>query len=428
MGGLVYFVLVSGFRSVGNIENVSVGDVIQDETEKFYLDGAHRCMSPAATIDRVKPFLPIMGITRVANITGLDRVGIPVTMAVRPNSRSVATSQGKGTSLNAAMASALMESIETYHAEHILLPLKYASYEEMRFTHSMVDVEALPLVRNSNFHAFHQLLWIEGMNLLDEMAFWVPYELVHTNYTRPLPAGSSCFLATSNGLASGNNSMEAICHAICEVIERDAVALWTQLDSAKRQLLRIDLKTISDENCLGMLQKFEDAGIDVAVWDATSDLGVPTILTWVMENGEQDVLLGRPSVGAGCHPVREIALSRALSEAAQERLTLIAGSRDDLKRSHYDDMHIKDVFEATGTKDFNDVNSVENASTRKDVEWLLDQLKRAGFSQILSIDLSQEYFGEIAVVRVIIPGLDGVVDDPRYVPGVRAASVRGGGS
>ncbi len=35
------------------------------------------------------------------------------------------------------------------------------------------------------------------------------------------------------------------------------------------------------------------------------------------------------SSAVGCHPVREIALLRALTEAAQSRLTYIAGSRDD---------------------------------------------------------------------------------------------------
>jgi ribosomal protein S12 methylthiotransferase accessory factor YcaO len=29
---------------------------------------------------------PVMGITRVANVTGLDSVGIPVVMVCRPNS------------------------------------------------------------------------------------------------------------------------------------------------------------------------------------------------------------------------------------------------------------------------------------------------------------------------------------------------------
>jgi len=36
------------------------------------------------------------------------------------------------------------------------------------------------------------------------------------------------------------------------------------------------------------------------------------------------------AAGHGCHPCRAVALSRALTEAAQSRLTMISGSRDDV--------------------------------------------------------------------------------------------------
>ena len=66
---------------------------------------------------RVRPFAAQMGITRLGNVTGLDRIGIPVVVAVRPNSRSVSVSQGKGIELPQAMTSALMEAVEGVHGE-----------------------------------------------------------------------------------------------------------------------------------------------------------------------------------------------------------------------------------------------------------------------------------------------------------------------
>src|ERR1700722_10126568 len=89
---------------------------------KGYKSGTHRLVSPAETLARARPLLPMMGITRIANVTGLDTIGIPVMMACRPNSRSVAVTQGKGLDLDAARASAVMESIEGYHPERILHP------------------------------------------------------------------------------------------------------------------------------------------------------------------------------------------------------------------------------------------------------------------------------------------------------------------
>src|SRR5262245_37178510 len=137
-------------------------------------------------------------------------------MVCRPNSRSIAVSQGKGISIGAAQASGLMESVELYHAERISLPLKLGSYEELRYTHRVTDLSALPRTAESRFSSDGALLWIEGHDLLSREPVWVPYELVHTNYTIPMPTGSGCFLQSSNGLASGNHVLEAISQAVCE--------------------------------------------------------------------------------------------------------------------------------------------------------------------------------------------------------------------
>ncbi len=57
--------------------------------QKCYHRGTHRVRSPAETCRIVEPHRRALGITRVANVTGLDRVGIPVALAVRPNARSL---------------------------------------------------------------------------------------------------------------------------------------------------------------------------------------------------------------------------------------------------------------------------------------------------------------------------------------------------
>jgi ribosomal protein S12 methylthiotransferase accessory factor len=163
-----------------------------------------------------------MGITRLGNITGLDRIGIPVVTAVRPNSRSVSVSQGKGLDLTQATASALMEAIEGFHAEEVAEGPR-ASYRELAAEAAVVD----PLTLCSTgrpFDADAEICWLEGYDLLRQEPCWVPAELVHTDYTQPLDGS---FLAGSNGLASGNHPVEAIGSAICELVERDAVAVWS---------------------------------------------------------------------------------------------------------------------------------------------------------------------------------------------------------
>ncbi len=123
----------------------------EGSSAKHYRTGTHRTVPPASTLARLKPYLSEMGITRLANVTGLDRVGIPVVMAMRPNSRSVAVSQGKGVDLEAAKASALMESVETWHAERIALPTLYGSVADLSGEAALADLEMFPKTRSSRF-------------------------------------------------------------------------------------------------------------------------------------------------------------------------------------------------------------------------------------------------------------------------------------
>lgn len=394
-----------------------------DPGKKEWKEGTHRTVEPETTLARMRRFMPLMGITRVANVTGLDRIGIPVAIVCRPNSRSVAVSQGKGITYAAAEASGLMEAIENYHAEHITLPLKYASYEDLRYTHNVTSPETLAIAKTSRFHPCLPILWIEGYDLLNNQTQWLPFELVHTNYTKPLPSGSGCFLASSNGLASGNHPLEAISHGICEVIERDSTALWYRRQDYKCVDRRLCLETITDSLCQDLLYKFKVAGIDVAVWNTTTDIGVPSFYCWIMERDHQSRLLDRPTVGAGCHLSPQIALSRALTEAAQDRLTLITGSRDDLHRARYQEIREAGVFRQDTRVDYATIAERDTDTLQDDLKQLLNLLRDAGIEQVVVVELMKPEFENIPVVRIVIPCLEGPADAPSYVCGRRALSL-----
>src|SRR5206468_4809288 len=242
---------------------------------KAYRAGTHRSVAPDETVRRAWRLAPIMGITRIGNVTGLDVVGVPVVTVIRPNARSLAVAQGKGLTLAAAKASGLMESVESYHAETITLPLRYCSLNELRYAQRVVDPSQWPAVATSSFHPNLRLLWCEGRDLMDGGPAFVPFELVHTDYTWPQPAGSGCFTASSNGVASGNHLLEAISHAICEVVERDATTLWSVMSEAAQTKRRIALETVDDAGCREVLEKYAQAGIAVGVWETTTDIGLP---------------------------------------------------------------------------------------------------------------------------------------------------------
>ncbi|GAB5376065.1 MAG: YcaO-like family protein [Acuticoccus sp.] len=397
-------------------------------TDKRFLEGTRRAVPPEVTWRRLKPLLPVLGISRVAGITGLDRIGIPVFTAVRPNGRSLSVFQGKGLTLEAARVSAVMEAFETWCAEAIVKPVLFASLDEMRFQHTVVDVARLPVATLEPVDPGLPFLWIEGTDLLSGDPRFVPYEMVHANYSLPEPAHSGAFVATTNGLASGNTRDEALLHALCEVIERDAVTLWKLTEDAFGSRHAVAPQSVADPGCRWLLDRFAAAGVRVALFDATSDVGLPVFAALIAEGDGGDAA---PELGFGCHPAPEVALSRALTEAAQARLTFIAGAREDIPDADYTPAAIAERAAAAAaifadlapTRDFAAIASVERDSIAGDIAATLDALRCAGIEEVVAVDIGRPAFG-LSVIRVVVPGLEAALEGPRsqYVPGARASA------
>ncbi|NSY37685.1 YcaO-like family protein [Leisingera sp. ANG59] len=388
--------------------------------QKGYLHDTHRLCDPAQTLATVRPHLAEMGITRIANLTGLDRVGLPTVMVTRPTSRSVAVSLGKGLTLEAAQASGVMEAVESWHAERIMLPLRSASYHDLQVEAVVADVTRLPRVTGASFDPRRRNLWIEGTDLITGGRHWVPYEMVDTDYTAPPSGGQGAFPRTTNGLASGNSLAEASCHAICELIERDAITLWHHAAPGPR----IDPTTIDDARCQEALDRFVSAGLDTGIWNITSDIGVPAFLCMICEAGSRP---GHIGIGSGCHPDRAIALLRALTEAAQTRLTYISGARDDLNPEEFTPAASAErasyvrrlLSRSTAAVRFQDCPAFSSPTFEADQSWLLVRLEEVGLKQVLTVDLSRPGVG-VSVVRAVIPGLEAPHDDPDFIAGARA--------
>jgi YcaO-like protein with predicted kinase domain len=403
------------------------------EAPKKYRAGTHRLISPEETLEAARRFFPVLGITRVADITGLDTIGIPAVAVCRPNSRSVTISLGKALDLMAARASGVMESIEAFMAERITRPLILGSVNDLRFSHPLINVDLLPRTTSSLYHPDFPILWIEGQELFTGTRVWVPYEVVHTAYTLPAPTGTGCFAATSNGLASGNHLLEAISHGICETVERDAATLHdlrTPETAGSRQL---DLRTVDDADCGEALDRLDRAGMSVGVWDITTDIGIPAFKCLIAEGDHRPARMMHSSEGMGCHPDRGIALLRALTEAAQSRVAFISGTRDEPaqwdqaaeREPESPPMSAADLA-GEAVHDFKTVPQFESDSLDADVAWELDGLRSVGISDVVVVDLTREEFG-IPVVRVIVPGLEGPTGvGPSCRLGQRAMDMIGG--
>jgi YcaO-like protein with predicted kinase domain len=395
---------------------------------------SHRVVSPVETVARMKPFLPALGITRVANVTGLDVVGIPTFMVARPNGRSLSVHQGKGPDPDAARASGIMEAAEHHIAEHATEPSRLsivpATAEELRRCARVIDVSRLPgSVRP--FHPNARTLWVRGEDIASGELVWVPYELVHVDLRLPLPPGSGFFPLGSNGLASGNDPLEASIHAICELIERDAMTLFYRESATAQAQRRIDPATIDDELGRALLERFERAGVEVAVWDVTTDVRVPSIFCMTVDREFDPFRPIGAATGSGTHPHRAMALCRALCEAAQSRLTRIVGARDDLQGEHLSRHRapeatlaaLQQMRSSEPVRPFDAVPSASTSKLAEDVRFLLDRLAEGAMGEVVAVDLSRPDV-PCFVLRAIVPGLEGVLVNPSYRPGARARAQR----
>ncbi|MFD9940458.1 YcaO-like family protein [Nonomuraea sp. NPDC059023] len=369
-------------------------------------------MSPATTLERVSPAMAVAGITRVANVTGMDRIGIPVWCAIRPASRSLTVSQGKGVTAEAAKVSAIMESLELWHAETHHLPLRYDSFRALAARGEAV-LDPMTLVRCpcSGYAPDRAMRWVHGWDLMSREPVWVPYEAVHCDWRVPIAPGDHSVQNGSNGLASGNSLIEAAVHALCELAERDAIVA-AQDDGdmfAARRMVRPE--SITDSGCQALLGRFRRAGIDVLIWDLTSEIGAPVFNCLAVETDTPWYHPLPQTQGSGCHPRRAIALSRALTEAAQARATVIVGSRDDIGRErqtwYFDPDQRRAVGDATGdrpARDYAEAPDVDHPTTNEDLDWLVARLAATGATSAVVVDLTIGDLG-VPVVKAVVPGL-----------------------
>jgi putative methanogenesis marker protein 1 len=373
------------------------------ECRKAYAYETQRAVSPEETLVRVEGALPAAGITRVADITDLDRIGIPVFSSIRPTAEQGAISvyNGKGATPIEARVSAMMEGIERYSGEMGDRTPEVARYADLARTENALDPE--DLILPSSAGPDRPLPWVAGYDIVQNEEILVPAHAVY----HPLDASMGRLFRTgTNGLASGNTLEEAIFHALMEVIERDA---WSLVEATRNTGPRVN--GIGEGIAADLLKKFTGAGVEVHIRDITSDIGVPTIAA-----ASDDITLKDPAlltIGMGSHTNAGIALLRALTEVAQSRLTQIHGAREDTTEAAFR----KNLgYERTKRLNrhwfgeaeeiaFAEIRSFDSDDFRKDITHTIDALRRAGLDRVIVVDLTREEIG-VPVVRVIVPGLE----------------------
>ena len=371
-----------------------VGQCQGGQAPGLYRLGTYRRVAPRKTLAAIVPIAKSFGVTRLADVTGLDRIGIPVFQAIRPMAKSISVSQGKGVTRNAARVSALMEAIELHCAE-IVAPDGY-------FVASNREGEGLT----------DAAAWCAGTELLSGRAAQVPHAQISMDYTNRISNSSS------NGLASGNDRTEAIVAALCEVLERDAHAHWLARPASVRQRTAIDPDTITNPVGLRLLRSIRAAGLGARLWSFGDDHGVAAIACAVYELSSDSSLVLPPTMGVGAHLEPAIALARAVTEAVQIRATLIAGARDDLTVRDYavpELLRLRFLTESIGparpSMPWASLRSRSSGCLVRDRERLFEAAVGAGARRIDCVDLTGPNL-PVAVVKLLVPGFLGHAESP----------------
>jgi ribosomal protein S12 methylthiotransferase accessory factor len=391
------------------------------ETRGFASPYLDRARPAEATVAAMRPRFSEFGITRLACVTGLDHIGIPVWSAIRPNSRTLAVAQGKGLTDAAAQASAVMEAVEVAVAERRDLPHRRAAARALAAEGLAAD--PLPGLLRQGAEApgrDEAIAWFEGFDLLRGAPAFVPLEAVELGSARA-PAR---WWQSTDGLASGNILWEAVLHGLCERIERDALALWALRGDAEVAARCRDPAALGDAALDALIARIARAGMQLRLFDAASDIGVPVYLAVLSPppgGQESNWRHFDLSAGSGCHPDPARAAIRAVTEAAQTRLTTISAIRDDFDPATYatriDASLLPYVRVAPAPATLAPAPAqVDRAAY---VDWLVARLAAAGVRSVVVAAL-EAADPDYAVAKVIVPDLENPPGERRFRWGRRA--------
>jgi ribosomal protein S12 methylthiotransferase accessory factor len=260
--------------------------------------------------------------------------------------------------------------------------------------------------------------WTRGVSLMTGAEVLVPAILAYLRLDpRPVPA-ERFFLPDSSGCAAHTSLTAALTHAIFELVERDAVSLtWLQ---------KLELPLAADSHVPDrerqVIELLRRTGTETTVFDATTDLGVPT--AYIL----QRTPYGRPAsfVGAASGPDLESAISHALLETLGTRgphlpEVDLPDSPRDFRRPHEGAQFMGRRENAVAFEFLRDdapprlaATPLNHTSDTVMFRTLLSHLRRAGM-EAFAVDLTTDELLDagFVAVRVVVPRLQPVSFWPR---------------
>lgn len=362
-----------------------------------HLEEAEQCLRA------ISPLCRRAGITRLGDLTGLDRLGLPVVQAVRPIALSEVSSLGRGFSMAAAAVGAIMESLERFYAETIPSErVFFATADELKIADGLFD-NLLALDRGGNWRA-RTIPWITGIDVTTGFSQSIPLEIVHTCYTDPPPAHDGLFMRATTGLACHMTAFDAFLHGLFECIERDAIARAFATHGFFDRM-RISPLGLGDrvDRILSVAGKHH---VSFGLWLASSPADVPVVWCQTIETGPGEPILALPTEGYAAGPGIAAAAESAMLEALSARAGAISGARDDQTREHYrrsTDPLVARARQLILMETSGSPHPAIEACAVPDLGALIDRVLSAGMGPILAVPVGADVETGVQCVRTILP-------------------------
>jgi ribosomal protein S12 methylthiotransferase accessory factor len=356
--------------------------------------------------------MPRFGVSRVTDITRLDKLGLPVHASVRPRGQGLRVHAGKGLREVESRVGALMEALEFAAADPRRnpagRPMSVAALQAS-WAGAFRFIDLAPR-RGVPIGGALQLPVLECEDLIRKVATALPTELLFVSDDKP--TSPPVFGSNTNGVASGNSLDEATLHGLLEVLERDALSL----EQARHASRRVHDDSLPP-HFIEMAESWLRRGVRLVVRHVPSDTGLPCFKAWLVEPESTDINL---CSGSGLHLDREIALTRAICEAAQSRLSTLHGGRDDIvgfydkytqiepaQRREREARLVAALEDTRGAIAFSDVEQTATAGRLLPelLADLLERLRGIGLGSVLRYRFASDLDGMHAL-RIVVPGCE----------------------
>lgn len=261
--------------------------------------------------------------------------------------------------------------------------------------------------------------WRSATELGADDTCYVPAAMVYVPYYYYQGSGDTPIVQPiSTGLACHTGSAEAMCGALCEVIERDVFTITWQ---ARIPRPHIRVETLSDVN-YDIVQRFERTGSSVTLFDLDLDLGVPSVLAVLRSDSPAAPALVFAAASdldperAVRKSLEELAHTRRYSQEIVSRLPRLdedpahANVVDQISHLNFwcDHAHTplaNFLFSSEKRISFGEINNLASGDAEADCQTLVDKLAAIGH-RALMVDLTTEDVRSLglSVVRAIVPG------------------------